>query len=246
VQGVPGTSGTSGTSSTSGTSGSSGTSGTKGDPGTSGTSGTSGENGSSGSSGTSSTSGSSGSSGRAGIDGLSGSSGSSGTSGTSGTSGSSGTAGTSGSSVNLAAPGAIGETTPSTIKITQSKLVASTGGLSQNAVEATKTLSGATSTITLNIPANSRIVGCQLRVDTEITSDDGGASFAAAYTGGASGSICATETFDKNNKINSMTTEVTTDITNILITCSGGKTFSAGVIRAIVYYEGFIDMDDAP
>jgi len=110
--------------------------------------------------------------------------------------------------------------------------------------EATATLSGATETITLNIPDISHIRGVQLRVDTEITSDDGGNAFAAAFSGGSSAVICAAETFELNNKIYKIISSDTTTLTDILITCNGGKTFSAGVIRAIVYYDTFIDMAD--
>jgi len=81
-----------------------------------------------------------------------------------------------------------------------------------------------------------------LQIEVAITSDDGGATFRADYIGGATGIICLTETFELNNEIPSVTSVNTTDLTNILITCNGGKTFSAGLIRAVVYYDTFLDM----
>ena len=126
------------------------------------------------------------------------------------------------------------------------------GGYKRTLSEATATLTGATTTIQTNIPAGSRILGCQLRVDTLITSGDGGTSWTATYTGGAAQAIgAAGQAFTKDTKVNAMFNDTTeTDIiaseTDVLIDCDGAYTFSAGVVRAIVFYEVFVALDAAP
>jgi len=123
-------------------------------------------------------------------------------------------------------------------------VVGTAGGYTRQLSEATATLSGASTTIQVNIPATSRIIGCQLRVDTAITSGDGATSWAAAYSGGASDAIASGQAFTKNTKVNSLVTATITSEADIVITPNSG-TFNAGVIRAIVYYETFDTMADA-
>lgn len=123
------------------------------------------------------------------------------------------------------------------------------GGLVRLIAEATATMSGASTDIDVDVPANCRILGVQLRVDTLIASGDGAASWAAAYKTGATQAIATGQAFAKNTKVNknfdtNADTDITTDVTKITITPNAG-TFSAGVVRAIVYYEAFIALPDA-
>ncbi len=117
-----------------------------------------------------------------------------------------------------------------------------TGGYKMMAAEATATLSGASTTIQTNVPADSRVLGVQLRVDTAVTSGDGATSWTATYSGGLTSSITTSRPFAQNTKFNSLVggdaaSEVDIDIT------PDAHTFSGGVIRAIVYYETFVAMD---
>ncbi len=102
----------------------------------------------------------------------------------------------------------------------------------------------------MDVPAGALLVGAQLRVDTLITSDDGAVSWSAAYITGATQSIAAAQAFAQNTKVNtwfdaSGDSPITTNVTKIQITPNAG-TFSAGVVRAIVYYYQFAAMADAP
>ena len=116
-----------------------------------------------------------------------------------------------------------------------------TGGYNRRLVEAvTATLAtGSTAIITLGIPAASNILGAQLRVDTKIT---GATTWSAAFSGGNTAAICATEATAQNTKVNSFSGGLATGTTNITITATGPN-FTAGVIRAIAYYEDFVTMD---
>ena len=117
-----------------------------------------------------------------------------------------------------------------------------TGGLYQTLIETTVTLSGATTTATLNIPGDSQITATQFKVEEEITSADGGTAWAAAYSGGSTLSICTAQSFLVDTKYNSFVTGNTAGVTNITITCNGGKTFAGGVIRIISYVKTLLEM----
>jgi hypothetical protein len=120
------------------------------------------------------------------------------------------------------------------------------GGYRQKLAEATASLLGATSTITLSVPSQAKILAVQLRVDALITSGDGGTSWSSAFTGGSATVIALTQAFAKNTKADKMLPgEVVSGVTDILVTCNGG-TFSGGTVRAIVYYEELEPMPDAP
>jgi hypothetical protein len=139
----------------------------------------------------------------------------------------------------VAAPGAIGGTTPSTGVFTATTIKGTTGGFNTAFLEATSgALSGATGTITLNIPASSYIRGVQLRVDTLV---EGATTWSAAFSGGNTASICTEIALAKNTKVNSLSGGLATATTQITLTAVGPN-FSAGVIRAIVYYDYFTAM----
>lgn len=119
-----------------------------------------------------------------------------------------------------------------------------TGGYVRKVAEATATLSGATTDIVLAIPTNSKLLGVQFRVGSTITSGDGGTTWNASYSGGSTTSLVTGQSFTSNTKVNKMhVDEVTSAETNITITPDSG-TFSGGEIRAIVYYETFVTLDD--
>ncbi len=127
-----------------------------------------------------------------------------------------------------------------------SPVAGSLGGYVRTFAEATGTPSGTTTyfDIAVNVPAGTKLLGCQLRVDTALTA---GETWGAAYVTGSSTILAATgQTVAKNTKVNKMhVDEITTDITKVRITRDAGNfTNSVGVIRAIVYYETFTAMDN--
>jgi hypothetical protein len=79
-------------------------------------------------------------------------------------------------------------------------------------------------------------------VDTAITADTG-VSWAAAYVNTPTTAICSGQAFTQNTKFNAVhpAYEVTTGTVTITITPNAG-TFTAGVVRAIVYYEALDQM----
>jgi hypothetical protein len=122
-----------------------------------------------------------------------------------------------------------------------------TGGFVHKRSEAVSAaLSGASGSIAVNVPSGSRILGVQLRVDTAITSGDGGTTWTAAYVNTPTTAITSGQAFTKNTKFNAIhpAYEITTDTVTITITPNSG-TFSGGVVRAIVYYEVIAAMGDA-
>lgn len=113
------------------------------------------------------------------------------------------------------------------------------GGLMRKSSLASANLSGASTTIQVNVPATARILGVQLIVDTAVTSGDGGATWDAAFSGGSTASICTGQSFDKDTAVNSLISSVVESETDIVITPDTG-TFSGGVVTAVVYYEYFV------
>lgn len=122
---------------------------------------------------------------------------------------------------------------------TSYKLLGSSGGFTSLLAEATSgALTGATGTITLNIPTGSYIRGVQLRVDTLIET---ATAWTAAFSGGNTATICTGQDVAQNTKVNSFSGGLTTNTTQITLTAEGGN-FSAGNVRAIVYYDTFTAM----
>lgn len=123
------------------------------------------------------------------------------------------------------------------------------GGLVTKVVTATTgALSGASGTITLGIPAGCRIKAVQLRVDTAITfADAGDNTWTAAYTNTPTTAICSGKAKAKDTVYNALHAayEITTGTVAISITPST-STFTAGVIRAVVYYETLNALSAAP
>jgi hypothetical protein len=121
------------------------------------------------------------------------------------------------------------------------------GGYSRALAEATSgALSGASGSIAVNVPSGSRILGVQLRVDTAITSG-AGASWSAVYVNTPTTAICSGQAFSKNTKFNAIhpAYEITTGTVTITVTPNTG-TFTAGVVRAVVYYESISTLSNEP
>jgi hypothetical protein len=95
--------------------------------------------------------------------------------------------------------------------------------------------------ISLSIPAGVKLISTSLRVDTALSSSDGGTSFTAQFTGGNSNIVSSTGAFAQNTKVNKFHDTIgseTTTTTNLRITCNGSKTFaSGGQITAVCYYQ---------
>jgi hypothetical protein len=130
--------------------------------------------------------------------------------------------------------------------------MASTGGLMTYYSEAVGTATAAaTFDIEVNIPSGAKIIGVQLRVDTALSSSDGGTTWSAAYIDGSTASVASGKEFAQNTKQDTFfdahaATDITSAETDITVTADGGKTFIAGgVVRAIVYYQTFTAMGDA-
>lgn len=128
---------------------------------------------------------------------------------------------------------------------------ASGGGLTRTYSEAVVTLAGASTDIQVNVPTGSLLLGCQLRVDTLITSGDGAVTWSAAYVGGSAQVIGpAGQAFAKNTKVNAFfdanaATAIAAGEVDVRISANA-NTFNGGVVRAIVFYEYFEALDDAP
>jgi len=132
-------------------------------------------------------------------------------------------------------------------KVSVKGAVASAGGYTRQLAEAVSgALSGASGSIAVNVPTGARILGVQLRVDTLVTSGDGATSWTAAYVNTPTTAITSGQAFTKNTKFNAVhpAYEITTGTVTITIT-PNSNTFSAGVIRAIVYYEAIDNLSDA-
>lgn len=154
--------------------------------------------------------------------------------------------------IDLTSPPAIGGTaaaagTFTTLDATTDvTLKGTTGGYVRKYAEATADIS-ATHTITIqaNVPAGSRLLGTQLRVDAALAD---GETWNAQYVTGATASIASAAAVAQNTKVNTLfntngATDITSDETDITIQRSsnpGVDAFTAqGTIRAIVYYETF-------
>jgi hypothetical protein len=107
----------------------------------------------------------------------------------------------------------------------------------------------ATVSLAMEVPVGSRIVGCQLRVDSALAA---GNTWDAAYGGGSSSVIATAQAVAKNTKVNTLynanaASDITTNTLFVQITKNGGGTFTAqGTIRALVYYESLTALGNAP
>jgi hypothetical protein len=129
-----------------------------------------------------------------------------------------------------------------------SAVALSLGGYVRTFAEATGTPSGTTTyfDIAVAVPTLTRLLGCQLRVDTALTA---GETWKADYNGGSAEVIATPGTaVAKNTKVSTLYAkiELTTNTVNVRITRDAGNfTNATGVIRAIVYYETFTAMGNA-
>jgi len=127
-----------------------------------------------------------------------------------------------------------------------------TGGLSTKSAEASANITANhTITIQTNVPSGSRILGCQLRVDSALAA---GETWNAQYVTGATQSIATNQAVAKNTKVNKFfDSNAATDIASAEVDITiqknsnpGVDAFTAqGIIRAIVYYQAFNAMANA-
>lgn len=124
------------------------------------------------------------------------------------------------------------------------------GFISIKSLTATHTLTNAkTNTIAIQIPQGVRLVGVLLRNDTIIAGDDDAThavpitSYDASYVTGSSQAIGTGILVAKNTKANSLITDITTAVTDILVDAGVGNKFTAGgIITAVAFYEGLTDL----
>jgi hypothetical protein len=107
--------------------------------------------------------------------------------------------------------------------------------------------------ITLSIPTGAKLIGANLRVDTALTSSDGGTTWSAAWSGGATQAIGAGGYLFAKDTVTSAffnvnaATDIASNTTNITVTADSAKTFIAGgTVRAIAYYQTLTNMGAAP
>ena len=136
------------------------------------------------------------------------------------------------------------------VYLDQRRISGTAGGLNLYVSEAIGTATAAsTFDIEVNIPSGARILGSQLRVDTALSSGDGGTTWSAAYIDGTTASIGSGLAFTKNTKNNVMydantATDITTAETDITVSINSNNFTAGGVVRAIIYYEDFSTMAD--
>lgn len=109
------------------------------------------------------------------------------------------------------------------------------GTLSQKSYEGVSAaMSGASVTITMSIPTAAQIIGTVCRIETAVTSGDGGSTLNITYSGGSTLPVGTAYAFAKDTKAISYGTDVTTNTTNIALTPDTG-TFNAGVVRCVTF-----------
>ncbi len=102
-------------------------------------------------------------------------------------------------------------------------------------------------TVPVAVPANAVLLGTQIRVDSTISN-----AFDAAYSGGATQTITTGVTPNKNIRVTGLfdahgATAITSTTTNVVITRSGGGSFSAGGSLSVwTYYAYAQDPDPLP
>jgi hypothetical protein len=95
-------------------------------------------------------------------------------------------------------------------------------------------MSGATATIDLNIPANSVILGVSMNVEAAIADDGGDDTWSSEFNDG--GTVVAIESGSapaQNTKVIKPFTQVTDAETDIVLTPNGGS-FTSGSVRVVV------------
>ena len=121
------------------------------------------------------------------------------------------------------------------------------GGMAWKFAEASANITAAASiTINVNVPTNCKLLGCQLRVETALTS---GEMWNSEWNDGSTvQSIVTAQSEAQNTKVNkwfdvNANPDITDAETDIVITKNGGGSFTAaGAIRAIAYYNEFDTM----
>lgn len=121
------------------------------------------------------------------------------------------------------------------------------GDLRRHCIKQTASVAtgGAATTVTVNIPAGSAVVGGALKVETDIAGIDS-TTGTLALSGGASDTILTISAFTTGTKAKQLITPADcTATTQLTFTLSGGSdnTPSGGSITVIVYYDTIDAMD---
>ena len=139
-----------------------------------------------------------------------------------------------------------------TAVLSTAKILGTTGGITLKTSEATGTATAAaTFDIEVNVPSGAKIVSTQLRVDTALSSSDGGTAWSAAFIDGSTASVASGAAFAKDTKVSTFfnanaATDITSAETDITVTADSAKTFIAGgKVKAIVTYYEFTAMGAA-
>ena len=107
--------------------------------------------------------------------------------------------------------------------------------------EASATLSGASTDIQVNIPDDSLIIGVVVSATTDVYVDDSPGAWDAAFTGGNSSAIVTGAASADQNLKKPITSGETTAETDVRCTPNAGSAFTAGVVKATVFYWSFGD-----
>lgn len=107
----------------------------------------------------------------------------------------------------------------------------------------TGTLSGASGTVAFAVPEGAVVRGVALKVKTALTSGDGGTTWDAALSGGASDAIGSGLAFTKNTEAKRLLWSETASATNVTVTPDAG-TFSGGEVVGVCWYEEIRSIDN--
>lgn len=151
-------------------------------------------------------------------------------------------------------PGALGGVTAATSLVlagdldVQDSTEASGGITVQTAYATSGTLTGATDTIDVGVPVGAVLLGASLCVVTAVVDDAGDDTWSSAYSGGATQGIWSGSAAAQNTKVDTFfdanaATAITSGTTQITLTPNGGN-FTAGEIKAVVYYLELTSLDD--
>lgn len=132
-------------------------------------------------------------------------------------------------------------------------LAGATGGLNRlEYSEETGTATAAGSfDVAVAVPADARIIGANLRVDTALASGDGGVAWNADYvdSSGLHQMIGRSLAFAQNTKHQQFydpnaDSPITDNETNVRISCVGGTFNAGGQVTAVVYYQTITALAD--
>jgi hypothetical protein len=148
--------------------------------------------------------------------------------------------------IPFAEPNPLGATTAAAVYASSLGLGASSSSYGWiKYVNSTKELTGATSTIEVNIPAYSVILGVTINVDEAVVDDGGDDTWSAEFNdGGTVLAIASGAAAAQNTKVRLVCTQATDAETDILLTPNGGS-FTDGTIRVQVFWFELSELPNA-